>query len=620
MRFTPWIPSLSLLLIAGVATSLSCSDSKKHKPVAIAPRYSSLPAKKVPDVFKDSILEKCDLIRTEPFLVSGYGLVVNLNNTGDTKAPNAVREYIVKEMDKHKWGSSLVGIKTPQPIEALRDPRLAIVQVDGYLPPGIRRGQRFDIQVSALPDNDTTSLAQGDLFQTDLRIMGANPNDPGGAVNVYARAEGPVFVNPAYALNSSPGDDPAAKRSLRMGIIMNGAAAWQDRAIGLRIRQPSLRLSKYIENRIDRVLQEVKPDKIAQAEDEAIISLYVPFNLDGDWEHFVGLVTHLYLNGSPEFAVVKAKQLADEAVKPNAPLMDISYAWEGLGTIALPVIQERNLMSHPNQDVAFAAARAAAYLRDPSAPAALVAIANGKGNKFQVNAVEVLGSLESSTLINSLIRPLLNSDDSLVRIAAYKMLAKNGDNSVFATQLKKGFSLDVVHSEAPPVIYATRMGTPRLGIIGNRTSLTLPITFSALHGRLTISSDPSNKTVTIFYRPLAPRNGARSREENDMLAPIQVVSRPDIAEIVARLSGEGFEDAPPGRRLSFNYGEVLSILSAMTANQQLVASTNGSKTPASFILQDLPQVTDSIYSAPVIPDKGRPQGDEESGRRVGMAK
>jgi hypothetical protein len=616
MRLAPLIPCL---LIAALA--MSCSNSNKRKPITLAPRYSALPPKTVPAVFKDTILEKCDLIRTEPFLVSGYGLVVNLNNTGDTKAPNAVRDYIVKEMDKHKWGSSLVGIKTPQPIEALRDPRLAIVQVDGYLPPGIRRGQRFDIQVSSLPDSDTTSLAQGDLFQTDLRIMGANPNDPGGAVNVFARAEGPVFVNPAYALNSSPGDDPAAKRSLRMGIIMNGAAAWQDRSLGLRIRQPSLRLSKYIEGRIDTRLQEIKPDVIAQAEDEALISLYVPFNEDGDWEHFAGLVTHLYLNSSPEFSAVKARQLADEAVKPDAPLLDISYAWEGLGKIALPIIQERGLMAHANPDVAFAAARAAAYLGDPAAPAALATIATSKGNKFQVNAIEVLGSLQNSPSINEMMRPLLNSDDALVRIAAYKMLAKNGDRgSVFSRNLKKGFALDVVRSEGPPVIYASRMGQPRLAIIGNRTSLDLPITFSALHDRLTISSDPSNRTVTIFYRPLSPRSGARSRQEQDALAPIQVVSRPDIAEIVARLSGEGFEDSPPERRLSFNYGEVLSILTAMTANRQLVSYANGNKMPASFILQDLPQIQDSIYSAPVIPDKSRPTGDEESGRRVGLAR
>src|SRR5688572_21344878 len=423
--------SLAVAAVAAVAVAAAlvvvagCNNKPRvDEKVKIPPRYVALPAKKVPEVFKDTVYEKCDLINTEPFLVSGYGFVSNLNGTGDTIAPNAVREYMVKEMIKHKWDSSLSGVRTPTPEEALRDPRNAIVQVDGYLPPGVRKGQRFDIQVSALPDNNTTSLAQGDLFQTELRIMGANPLDPGGSVNVFARAEGPVFVNPAYALKTDLESDPAARRSLRMGLIMDGARSLEDRPLGLRLRQPSNRMSRYIEQRIDQRLQEIRPDTIAAAQDEGIIHLYVPAGLNGDWEHFAGLVNFLYLNNSPEFAAQKARQLADEAVKPDAPLLEISYAWEGLEKAALPVIHERQLMSHANPDVAFAAARAAAYLGDPAAPQALINMARTPNHKFQVNAVQVLGTLRNSPSVRELLRPLLESPETLVRLEAYKVLAK----------------------------------------------------------------------------------------------------------------------------------------------------------------------------------------------------
>src|SRR5206468_3247300 len=126
--------------------------------------------------------------------------------------------------------------------------------------------------------------------------------------------------------------------------------------------------------------------------------------------------------------------LADEAVKPDAPLLDISYCWEGLGKVSLNVIRERELMGSANPDVAYAAARAAAYLGDSSAPAALVKMATTPGHKFQVNAVQVLGSLQSSPEINEMLRPLLDSDQTLVRLEAYKMLARNGDNSIFSTK------------------------------------------------------------------------------------------------------------------------------------------------------------------------------------------
>jgi hypothetical protein len=596
-------------------------DPKKQIPS----RYSALPQKKVPAVFKDTVYEKCDLINTEPFLVSGYGFVSNLNGTGDSSAPNAVREYMVKEMIKHKWDSSLTTFRTPTPEEALRDPRNAIVQVDGYLPPGVRKGQRFDIQVSAIPDNNTSSLAQGDLFQTELRILGANPLDPGGSVNVFARAEGPIFVNPAYALKTESDieRDPAARRSLRLGLIMNGARSLEDRPLGLRLRQPSMRMSRYIEQRIDQRLQEIRPDIVAAAQDEGIVHLYVPAALNGDWEHFAGLVNFIYLNNTPEFAAVKARQLADEAVKPDAPLLEISYAWEGLGKNALPVIHERQLMSHANPDVAFAAARAAAYLGDAGAPQALINMARTPGHKFQVNAVEVLGTLRSSPSINEMLRPLLNSPETLVRLAAYRMLARNGDNAVFAMPIKGGpaqggFTLDVVRSDGPPIIYATQRGEPRIAVIGTRLNLNMPLTFATLEGRLSISSNADNRTATIFYRPRIPAGGV-SRKNAGRLDPISVVTNPDVAEIIVRLSGESFGEAHTGRALDFNYGEILSILSSMTTSRQITAYAGGQRLPASFILQELPRVEDEILDAPPIPEQGRPQKDGDGGR-VGMAK
>jgi hypothetical protein len=307
--------------------------------------------------------------------------------------------------------------------------------------------------------------------------------------------------------------------------------------------------------------------------------------------------------------------------------MDISYAWEGLGKVSLATIRERELMASENPDVAYAAARAAVYLGDTTAPSVLVKIATTPGHKFQVNAIGVLATLESSAEINELLRPLLNSDQTLVRREVYKMLARNGDQSVYATPLAHaGFTMDVVRSTSSPILYATRRGEPRLAIMGNRVALEQPIAFSALSGRLTISSN-ADRTVTIFYRPPMPQGGPRNPAEADRVAPIIVRSRADIVEIVARLAGEGFDDAAPGRRLDFNYGEILSILSKLTAARQLtaVASGNGQKMPAAFILQDLPQVQDSIYNAPVIPDQGRPQSDtgghvDGEGQSVGLAK
>src|SRR5215207_3672978 len=142
-----------------VAIPLGCAD--KTPPPKVQARYATLKPKNVPPFLKSTVFERTLLMNTEPYLINGFGVVANLDGTGDSSASNAVREYIVKEMVKHKVGSSLIpGMNRITPEQVLRDPRFAIVQVDGFLPPGVRKGQRFDIQVSAIPESNTTSLAR----------------------------------------------------------------------------------------------------------------------------------------------------------------------------------------------------------------------------------------------------------------------------------------------------------------------------------------------------------------------------------------------------------------------------------------------------------------------------
>jgi flagellar basal body P-ring protein FlgI len=596
------------VLSFGLAVAPGCSRKVKYK--APVTRYATLPAKEVAPYLKDTIFERTVLGNTEPYLVSGYGLVANLDYTGGSEAPNAVREYMVKQMQQHYFGSSRQpGFEDVAPSRVLQDKRFAIVRVDGYMPPGIREGSYFDVNVSALPESSVTSLARGDLYRTDLREpRGVTSSNPAGSVNVWARTQGPVFVNPAYALQKS-GDGAVARRSLRTGIIMDGGHAMTSRPLALRLLAPQRSMARRIEFRINEYFQD---NSVAAAQNEGFVYLYVPAKYSGDWEHFAGVVNHMYLRNSEGFNAEKAKQLAAEAVKPNAPLESISYCWEGLGAFGVPYY--RDLMSHADPAVAFYAARAAAFVGDPVAPEALSRIARTKGEQFQIQAVRTLGALPNSPAINQMLRPLLDSDQTLVRIEAYKVLAAHKDPSIFTKVItpvgrpEEGqFVLDIVKSQGPPVIHATRTGIPRIAIIGDRAQLNLPLTFAAMDGRLTISSDAQNASlVTIFYRPA----GALAPDAR-VNPPAKVLSRPDLAEIIARLGGEG------GGGLNFNYGDVVSILSALTDSKKLSAYASGQKVPASFMLQELPNVEDQIFGAPAIPD-ARPQSDEPG--KVGMAK
>ena len=593
------------LLAAGVG----CSSKPKAAPVQ-PPRYTTLPRKQVPEFLKDTILEQTDLLETDPKLISGYGIVAHLHDTADnTLVPQTVRTYILRDMVKHGFGSKLQpGFEDMQPEEMLRSKSVAIVRVDGYIPPGARKGDRFDVQVSALPGTNTASLARGALYRTELKINGAFIQRPGYAVDIAGFGEGEVFVNPTYALEGTNPKSDQAKLSLRYGMVMDGGVCMEYRPLLLRLRQPQRSMARAIEMLIEQRFASLKTyqtDKIAAAKDEGVVFVQVPEQFHGDWQHFAGIVTHMYLEVRPGAMALKAKRLADEAQKPDAPLMDISYCWEAIGTPALEHIEP--LMMSDKAEIRYAAARAAAYIgQEPSAIAALVRIATTQDDPFQVAAIQTLGDIPASPMVNQEIRSLLDSDQNLVRIEAYHVLSAKADSSIFSTPVGHTangpkFTLDIVPSAGAPIIYCTRRGAPRIAIIGSKPSMNLPALFTTLDDQLSISSAPARKTVTIFYRGM------------DVPKPVRVEAYADIADIAARLGGA----ANPGdASLNFSYGDVVAMLQALGDSRQVSSVLNGRRVPAAFIMQEAPNLHEDILSAPAIPDQGRPESDNGA---VGMA-
>jgi hypothetical protein len=601
----------ALALLAALVAPGCSSPPKKPK---IQSRYHNLgPKKNLPPYLKGSVYEQTELANQVPFPVSSYGLVGQLRGTGDTDAPAAVRQWMIKEMVRRGFGDPTRGYGNMQPGPVLANPDFAIVRVDAILPPGARKGDRIDAWVNALP-NDTTSLSHGVLFEADLKEDGANPQNPSARIDVWAKASGAILVNPSYALETSANPTGPAKASLRRGTVPNSGVVQADRPLMLVLRQPQHSLSRAIERRInERFAREADHPRrnsmmgyvVAEAKDEGRIEFYVPRGYGGDWERFAGIVTHVYLDPSPEFAIAKARELAEAAVKPRAPLLDISYCWEGLGSPALPYVSK--LMSHPDPAVAFAAARAAAFIGDSSygAQEALTRMASTRGHPFQLSAIQVLGKLPPSSALADMLRRLLDSPEATVRIEAYKVLAAGGDASILSNAVKRWedrekFVLDFVPSDGPPLVYASQRGRPRIAIIGRFPQIREPLTFTALGDRLSISStqvgEDRKPALAIHYRDPRRKTAAR------------VLSRPDVAELAARLGGEGpkAED-----KLDFTYGEIVAILQSMIDRGDVVSPTRGAdgrQLAASFVLQEPPQVLDQIQSAPTI-DAGRPQTD-----------
>jgi len=596
-----------MILCAAMVGLASCAKSVAPPPKE--PLYQSLPLPQVPNFMKGTLFERVRFLGLEPMSVYGYSLVVNLDNTGDTRAPGFVRDYIVKEMLLRGFDSYITGTyQNVSPDQMLRDKRVAIVSVEGHLPVGAREGQSFDVTVRAMEHNNTKSLAHGDLYQTDLSDLGLlEPQSIGARQQAYAPG-GPVFVNPAYALGNGASTRPSALASLRVGTVLNGGVSRFDRAIDLQLRRPQASTARIIEEIISQRWQAPTQlgmvhgdgsDIVAKAENEGLVLMYVPPQYKGNWKHFLGVVSHLYLNQSPEFLARKSRELVKMAQEPGAPLADISLCWEAMGDAALPTFED--LISDPNPDVAFAAARAAAFLGDEAARRALLDMALDPQQHNQVEAVRVLAELPDSREVDQMIAQLLDSDRADVRIEAYRLLVANadlqGDSRIATYNINHRFLLDIVQSDGPPMVYATSTGVPRLAVIGREVSLRVPLTFTAMDMRLSITSSDGTKQLTIFYRDPQARD------------PEQAQSHNDLPEILARLGGKGPEDAQQSFDLSF--GDVVAVAEQLVSQHSVYGAslTENASRECIFQLEHPSPEADDWNSIPSDNREGRPQGE-----------
>jgi hypothetical protein len=221
-------------------------------------------------------------------------------------------------------------------------------------------------------------------------------------------------------------------------------------------------------------------------------------------------------------------------------------------------------------------------------------MARTSAHPFQINAVQTLGKMPSSPVINQMLRTLLDTDHTLVRLEAYQALANNGDSSIISRPLGQKFMLDIVPSQGPPIIYATSTGVPRIAVIGNRPALNLPVMFAAMDNRFTISSSDQQQPqqqqqrslVTIYYRG------------SELPRPVTVLSSSDAIELIARLSGEG---APGEEKLRFNYCDVVALLQSICDQKWIRGSARGGvRAPAQFVLQESPSLQQTIEDAPPI--------------------
>lgn len=476
--------------------------------------------------------------------VRGYGLVWGLSGQGSRFCPPAIRDRILRDIRRFRLANPHLE-RTLTAEELIDSMNTAVVEVTGDVPAGAQEGAVFDVVVSAVATSpDARSLAGGHLLPCELQIL--QETSPGDAIEgrTHAKARGPVFTNPFIGSTTQP----AADTSLLEGRVIGGGVNTLRRRLGLDTFVPSYRTVREIADAVNRRF--VGDPKIADPTSSSHVDLRVPDSFRGREARFVELVMHLPLSPSPAVREIRTKALISELSSSIDPPEDAALSLEGIGPSVIMLLS--SLYTHPQRQASWYAARTGLRLGD--APALEVVARHAKDPKspYRMQAIRELGSCHRMPLAVAVLRELLDSPETWVRIRAYEAL-RTADRSAMVSVVvgrePGNFILDVMPSAAPPLIYARRREVRQIALIGaDRMAFRLPLFYSKPGRQVTLSAASGDQKLTVIRKEL-------DRVAGEFKVPLSIVR---LTHFMGEDPRMGPDKTPAG--LGLDYAMVLDVL------------------------------------------------------------
>jgi Flagellar P-ring protein/HEAT repeats len=487
----------------------------------------------------------------QPMLVSGYGIVVNLNGTGSTNAPAPLRQALINQMKKYGLGSANIGTLHMTPERVLADPDTAVVRIDGFIPPGSTKGLLFDVLVTAV-DSQTTSLAGGTLWTATLGLNGAGA--PFKYLREQATAYGPIYDNPYH---DTPDTGEPAQFGRQQALVVAGGQVTAPRSLELVLNQSSYTRSRAIADRInDRFRRETDRDPIAKPLTDQLIKITIPPRFQADPGGLIDLVMHLYLQTGPGFEAQQARQLARVLEEDPQAQESVRLAWQALGRPVVQVLRE--FYDDPRLPMSLTSLEAGAWLGDERASVALSRLAGHEDPAVRARVAGALALLPRSLKGAGTLTRLLDDKDTSVRVAAYESLATINDrlitNGRVVVSDESGtgvkYIIDTIPSETP-LVYISQIGVPRIVIFGQNVGFKSPVLARFWGNRLMVSSDANQDHINVFYQPYSP--------QPDEPTSIQLKANPDLKTLVYLLGHQPTIDRP-NEGLGLTYSQVVDTV------------------------------------------------------------
>ena len=493
--------------------------------------------------------------------VRGFGLVVDLVDTGGSDGPEVVKNYLAKEI--RTWQDPS---QPPISLQEMLDSRdAAMVEVTGLIPAAARKGDRLDVVVRAL-GTQTKSLVGGRLVLGSLKLYA---DTPAGVIEgtTLGTAAGPVFVS------SLDLDGKLAKKmDLRTGWVLGGGIAKEDRRVRLVLNDPRYSLAQQIVARLNGRYSTGDPMAVGQS--PSYVDLHIPEKFLAHKRLFLERVLFTSLNPNEAFLAQRTKDLATVIVEPHAEYESIGLAWEAIGQMCLPTVKE--LYTHSTPEVSYFAGRTGMRLGDQRGMEVVAKYAKQADSPLRNQAIDELGLAMDMYGAGECLRGLLSDPDANVRIRAYKALRQRPHPAIRSKVLyEDNLILDIVESTGPYLIYVQRSMVPRIAVFGSQMSCKPPAIYPGEHRdarriQAQISAAEGADSLTVIY------NNKRTRKNS----PPLTVSL-NVAEMISFLGGTPVRDEN-GNVLGLGapYSEIVDILAVF-------CDPDTKTIPATFVAEDL---------------------------------
>jgi flagellar P-ring protein precursor FlgI len=227
----------------------------------------------VPPVFAIRVKDLVEIQGVRENKLTGYGLVVGLNGTGDKTGSQFTIQSLTNMLRN-------MGIQVNPAL--LKVKNVAAVMVTASLPPFAKSTQKLDCTISSV--GDSSSLAGGTLISTPLY-------GPDG--KVYALAQGPISVG-GFAVSGASGTS-VTKNIPTVGMITNGAVVERslDVTLGSQMTLVMDNPDFTTTNRLVRSINDKMGSPVARASDLSTVQVDVPDSYRDRIVDFVSVIENV---------------------------------------------------------------------------------------------------------------------------------------------------------------------------------------------------------------------------------------------------------------------------------------------------------------------------------------